>query len=110
LRPRQWCAQIVLAGNASPAMPLEISGIQPGFFWRHFLCPKNPQTEFRTMNILDEYVSLPEAAKQCHKHPRTLYRWAQERDIGIIHLGKTPYVHVPTFRAALLRDARQSKD
>jgi hypothetical protein len=65
------------------------------------------------MNILDEYLSLPEAAKQCGKHPRTLYRWAQARDIGIVHLGKTPYLHVPTFRAAVLQterdDARQSK-
>ena len=59
-------------------------------------------------DILDEYLSLPEAAKQCGKHVRTIYRWSRERDIGLIHLGKTPYVHVPTFRAAILQ--AQGKD
>ena len=46
-------------------------------------------------------ISIHEAAKQCDRHPRTLGRWARQRDIGLVHIGKTPYLHVPTFREAL---------
>ena len=53
------------------------------------------------MNLLDDYVSIEEAAAQCKKHPRTLYRWAKQRDIGITYVGKTPYIYVPAFREAL---------
>ena len=53
------------------------------------------------MNLLDDYIPIAEAAKQCGKHPHTLYRWARERDIGLTYVGKTPYIYAPAFREAL---------
>ena len=58
----------------------------------------------------DEYTPLKQAAEECHKHPRTLNRWAKERGIAILYLGRTPWIHVPTFRAAMKLQQAQGED
>lgn len=61
------------------------------------------------MSVLTaDYVPVTEVAKECHKHPRTILRWAKERGLAVLYLGRTPWLHAPSFREAMLR--AQSKE
>ena len=62
-----------------------------------------------TTNLLADYVSLDEAAKQpgmpCR---RTLQRWAAARQLpGLVYVGRRPFLSVPAFRAGI--EARMVK-
>jgi hypothetical protein len=90
-------------------MPLEIlRTFDLGFSRGIFSCPKNPPDGVSDMSLLNDYLPLDQAAEECHKHPRTLHRWAKERGIAVLYLGRTPWIHVPTFREAMLQ--AQAKD
>ena len=55
-----------------------------------------------TNTILEDYVTFAEAAAQPRMPSlRTLYRWAAQRKIPVTYLGRTPMIHVPSFREVL---------
>jgi hypothetical protein len=52
--------------------------------------------------ILADYVTLAEAAAQPNMPSvRTRQRMVQRRELPITYLGRTPLLHVPTFREVL---------
>ncbi len=57
--------------------------------------------------LLDGWLSLSEFAAKIKKHPRTVSRWAQQRDgLPIAWRGITPLVHVPTYRDSMMSRLR----
>jgi hypothetical protein len=57
--------------------------------------------------LLDGWLSLSEFAAKINKHPRTVSRWARQRDgLPIARQGITPFIHVPTYQRWMLSRLR----
>ena len=52
--------------------------------------------------LLEDYISLEDAAKQeGMPTSRTLRRMIDRRELPVTYLGRTPLIHIPTFREIL---------
>jgi len=57
--------------------------------------------------LLNDFISLEEAAKEIHRHPRTLQRWMKQPDgLPFTRMGKSRLLHVPTWQAWLMSRMR----
>jgi excisionase family DNA binding protein len=55
----------------------------------------------------DDLISVAEAAKQLRVHYTTVWRWIENGEITVIHIGK--HILVPIAEVNALKDKRTSK-
>jgi excisionase family DNA binding protein len=54
------------------------------------------------MELLDDFITITEAARQLGKDPRTVRRMIERRELAVTYSGKTPLIHVPSSRDILM--------
>jgi hypothetical protein len=49
-------------------------------------------------NLLDDFITVDESAKQLRKSVRSVYRMIERRELAVSYVGKTPWINVPASR------------